>query len=111
MTSTEIVKALRHCSNHNGSNCYSCPMKDRNFCAATLREEAADIIERLEEEKAALIEVANPRKLCGICKNEFWCADNGCNEIICEKCRNYSICPCSNCLTHPKFEWKGGRNE
>ena len=106
MTPEEIVQALREdcktCSENsvceNGVNLAGL------YCA---NKDAADLIERLEKEKAALIEVANPRKLCGICKNEFWCADNGCNEIICEKCRNYSTCPCSNCLTHPKFEWKG----
>ena len=111
MTSTEIAKALRHCSNHNGSNCYSCPMKDRDFCAATLREEAADIIERLEEEKAALIEAASPRKLCDICKHDSWCAEHGCGGNLCEECGSYSACPCSNCMSYPKWEWKGGGNE
>ncbi len=109
MTSDEIVKALREdcktCSENsvckNGVNLAGL------YCA---NKDAADLIERLEKEKAALIDAANPRKLCEICKNDSFCFDARCTENTCDDCYQYRVCPCSNCLSHPKFEWKGLEN-
>lgn len=110
MTSAEIVRALREdcktCSENsvceNGVNLAGL------YCA---NKDAADLIERMEKEKAALLEAASPRKLCDICKHDSWCADHGCNGNLCEECGSYSNCPCSNCLTHPKWEWKEPKPE
>ena len=129
MTPAEIVKALRCTTTEQTGDepCESCPF----YRATALTEEqkavlhceewyacdvdgialaAADLIERLEKEKAALMEAANPRKLCDICKHDSWCEDHGCNGNLCEECGSYSNCPCSNCLSHPKWEWKGVEN-
>lgn len=109
MTSEEIVKALREdcktCSEslicENGTNLAGL------YCA---NKDAADLIERLEKERNALIEAANSRKLCEICKNDSYCFDARCTENTCDDCYQYRVCPCSNCLSHPKFEWKGLEN-
>ena len=107
MISDEIVKALRHCSNHNGSNCYSRPVKDHNFCATALREEAADLIERLEKEKVALISA-----ISGFCQ---WCKNLDADENSCRVWVGCSICdrkcPCAGCQDGSKWEWKGADSE
>ena len=130
MIPAEIAKALRCTATVQTGDepCESCPfyrmpalMKDLpdELKAQLNREEwkscdidgvafaAADLIERMEKEKAALIDAASPRKLCGICKHDSWCADHGCNGNLCEECSCYSACPCSNCLSSQKWEWKG----
>lgn len=109
MTSEEIVKALREdcktCSEslicENGTNLAGL------YCA---NKDAADLIERLEKERNALIEAANSRKLCEICKNDSYCFDARGTENTCDDCYQYRVCPCSNCLSHPKSEWKGLEN-
>lgn len=110
MTSEEIVRALREecktCSEM--SVCMNGTSLAGFYCATS---DAADLIERLEKEKAALIDAANTRKLCGICKNDSWCTEHGCNGNLCEECGSYSVCPCSNCLTSKKWEWKGVKDE
>ena len=107
MTSAEIVKALQHCATVDGSGCYECPAKSEFDCEVLMKAEAADLIERLEKEKAALIDAANPRKLCDICKNDSFCFGARCNGNNCDDCWQYRNCPCADCLSHPKFEWKG----
>lgn len=110
MTSAEIVKALREdcktCSENsicgNGVNLAGL------YCA---NKDAADLIERLEKEKAALIEAANPRKLCEICKNDSYCYDARCDGNRCDDCNQYRDCPCADCLSHQKWEWKGTNAE
>ena len=56
MTSDEIVKALRHCATVDGSGCYECPAKSEFDCEVLMKTEAADLIERLSAENAALRE-------------------------------------------------------
>ena len=91
------------------------PMAQRSAngceCYETVKSIAsARLIERLEKERNALIEAANSRKLCEICKNDSYCFDARCTENTCDDCYQYRVCPCSNCLSHPKFEWKGLEN-
>lgn len=109
MTSDEIVKALRCGEDANGTPRPE-PSDREIVCYDPLKLAAADLIERLEKEKAALIDAASPRKLCDICKNDSFCFGARCNGNNCDDCWQYRNCPCANCLSHPKFEWKGLEN-
>lgn len=109
MTTKEIVRALRLCGKID-SNCRECKLWGDDRCVEHLAGAAADLIERLEKERNALIEAANSRKLCEICKNDSYCFDARCTENTCDDCWQYRNCPCADCLSHPKFEWKGLEN-
>lgn len=109
MKDKEIIQALRLCGKID-SNCRECKLWGDDRCVEHLAGAAADLIERLEKERNALIEAANSRKLCEICKNDSYCFDARCTENTCDDCYQYRVCPCSNCLSHPKFEWKGLEN-
>lgn len=114
MTDREIIRALRICSRRtDAQTCAECPLfdsEDSEDCMGDMMVGAADLIERLEKERNALLEAANSRKLCEICKNDSYCFDARCTENTCDDCYQYRVCPCSNCLSHPKFEWKGLEN-
>lgn len=61
MTSAEIVKSLRNCATIDGAGCYECPARDSALksgldCDELMKTEAADMIERLIAENAALRE-------------------------------------------------------
>ena len=90
MTPAEIAKALRCTATVQTGDepCASCP-----FCQVEMLTEAqkaqlhceewrgcdvdgvalaaADLIERLEKEKAALMEIAKARPICATCKHQF----------------------------------------
>ena len=106
MTNKELIQALRCGEDANGTPRPE-PSAGEIVCYDPLKLAAADLIERLEKERNALIEAANSRKLCEICKNDSYCFDARCTENTCDDCYQYRVCPCSNCLSHPKFEWKG----
>ena len=112
MTTNDLLEALARLRVETGSlACLGCGHEHNcsTHGCAILRA-AADLIERLEKERNALIEAANSRKLCEICKNDSYCFDARCTENTCDDCYQYRVCPCSNCLSHPKFEWKGLEN-
>ena len=54
MTEKEIVQALRYCSDPNGGVCRFCRLYDVECCHSSLMRTAADAIERLGTENAAL---------------------------------------------------------
>ena len=54
MTNEEIVKALRHCQ--FGEPCDLCPVVSDQNCVDVMHKCAADLIERLTAENAALRE-------------------------------------------------------
>lgn len=56
MTYDEIVQALRYCSDPNGGACRFCRLYDVECCHSSLMRTAADAIERLGTENAALRE-------------------------------------------------------
>lgn len=97
----ELVKALRCCED---GDCWCCCLhNDAQRCQETLLGSAAELIERLEKEKATLINTI--RGFCRHCKNvdvdENCCrAWVGCS--ICSK-----DCPCAGCRKGSKWEWKG----
>lgn len=112
MTTNDLLQALARLRVETGSlACLGCGHEHNcSTHGCTILRAAADLIERLEKERNALIEAANSRKLCEICKNDSYCFDARCTENTCDDCYQYRVCPCSNCLSHPKFEWKGLEN-
>ena len=102
MTEKEIIRALRCGEDANGTPRPE-PSGGEIVCYDPLKLAAADLIERLEKEKAALINTI--RGFCRHCKNvdvdENCCrAWVGCS--ICSK-----DCPCAGCRKGSKWEWKG----
>ena len=97
----ELVSSLRCCAE---GDCWCCRLhNDAHRCQETLLGSAAELIERLEKEKATLINTI--RGFCRHCKNvdvdENCCrAWVGCS--ICSK-----DCPCAGCRKGSKWEWKG----
>ena len=65
MTEKEIIRALRCGEDANGTPRPE-PSDEEIVCYDPLKLAAADLIERLEKERNALIEAANSRKLCEI---------------------------------------------
>ena len=57
MTTSELIKALRVCSRRTGyKGCGPCPLFDDKDCMGNVTAAAADLIERLTAENAALRE-------------------------------------------------------
>ena len=54
MTSEEIVKALRYCSNPDCEDCPTCKYVDHGDCLERLVADAAELIERLTAENAEI---------------------------------------------------------
>lgn len=110
MKSAEIVKALRHCATVDGSGCFECPAIDSSLkseldCDVLMKTEAADLIERLEKEKAALLECVKWR--CDMCKNF---SGSGMRKRCWEtwECQQCNIeCSCRGCNAGSKWERKG----
>lgn len=100
MTSEEIVKALREecktCSEM--SVCMNGTSLAGFYCAIS---DAADMIERLEKEKAALLEYAKKSAGCDQCKAD----DTQCDAASCIACKKE--CVCGRCVKGSKWEWKG----
>ena len=104
MKSAEIVKALRE-------DCKTCSeisvcMNGTNlagfYCATS---DAADLIERLEKEKAALLECVKWR--CDLCKN-FSGTGTRKRCWATWECPQCNIeCSCRGCNAGSKWEWKG----
>ena len=105
MTSAEIVKALR-CCEHGG--CIRCPLySDKQHCQERALHDAAEMIERLEKERAALLE--NVRGGCISCKH--WARDTINCKVVggCTPCRK--DCKCKDCGLGENWEWKGADEE
>ena len=100
MKSAEIVKALREdcktCSENsvcgNGVNLAGL------YCA---NKDAADLIERLEKEKAELLEYVKKSTKCEQCANNR----PQCNAVDCFLC--VGDCPCKKCKHGSRWQWKG----
>lgn len=109
MTEKEIVQSLRHCSTPDGLDCHFCEYGAHLGCVERLVADAADLIERLTAENAALREkqlwqpvlAGNPgRKGCylvtvhhwldgaPVVREAFW---NGVDWLSCE--RRHEITP------------------
>ena len=120
MTSAEIVKALRCTASVQPGDepCANCPFNRTETLTEELKAHlhcegwqncdvdgvalaAADLIERLEKEKAALLEYVEKSAKCEQCANNR----PQCDAIDCFLC--VGDCPCQKCKHGSKWEWKG----
>lgn len=99
MTSEEIVRTLRKCVREDCTNCSL--NGDWRHCHDCLSIEAADLIERLEKEKAALLGYAKKSAGCEQCKHD----GPQCDAVCCVACKKE--CACVGCKKGSKWEWKG----
>ena len=90
MTSEEIVRALRCCEY---GECGRCPLySDKQRCQEHLLYDAADLIERLEKEKAALLKFAMESAGYDQCKHY----GTSCGDVYCLCCEKE--CACASCI-------------
>ena len=116
MTNEEIVQALRCCK--FGEPCDRCPVVRDQNCVDVMHKCAADLIERLTAENAALREkqaeveaerdaaladIADARS-CKTCKY-------ACDTRDCSSCKS-KTCKCREChLDKNAWEWRGAPEE
>lgn len=107
MTSDELLAALRRLRVETGSlACLGCGHE--HICGdhgCVILRETADLIERLEKEKAALLEYAKKNAGCAQCANYR----HQCDVVDCFQCTE--DCPCKKCKKGRKWEWKGLEDE
>lgn len=120
MTSEEIVRALRCTASvqHGNEPCESCPFQTVEKVSAEEAEQlhceewrscdvdgvalaAAELFERLEKEKAALMKFTMENTGCDQCKHY----DPSCDAVDCVFCEKE--CACASCKKGSKWEWKG----
>lgn len=128
----EIVQALRCCAE---GECKDCAMhEDKQRCQENLLGKAADLIERLtaenaalrkeiewkdmvialaqrkqveaEAERDALIEQIKERHDCLDCKHNDFCEFDGAIFFDCMNCVTKN-CTCAGCFDSSRWEWRG----
>lgn len=118
MTSEEIVQALRCCQ--FGEPCDRCQVVSDQNCVNVMHKCAADLIERLtaenaalrekqaeaEAERDALLEQIKARRSCLDCKHFDYCEFDNATVIECMNCVTKN-CPCYQCGNSSRWEWRG----
>lgn len=118
MTAQEIVQALRCCK--FGEPCDRCPVVRDQNCVNVMHKCAADLIERLtaenaalrkkqaeaEAERDALLEQIKARRSCLDCKHFDYCEFDNATVIECMNCVTKN-CPCAGCGNSSHWEWRG----
>lgn len=112
MMGKEIVRALRCIStacNATDRNCPECGYFRKWFgCDVDrLSTDAADAIERLRAENAALLEYAKTMQECEMCKNDSFCHLRDPMKDDCKHCQRASDCPCQKCEENNCWAWRG----
>ena len=128
----EIVQALRCCQ--FGEPCDRCPVVRDQNCVDVMHKCAADLIERLTDEKAALrkeiewkdmvialaqrkqveaeaerdalIKQIKERHDCRDCKHNDFCDFDSYTFLDCMHCVP-EVCPCAGCFDSSRWEWRG----
>ena len=132
MTEKEIVQELRCCAD---GECKDCAMhEDKQRCQENLLDKAAEAIERLtaenaalrkeiewkdmvialaqrkqveaEAERDALIEQIKERHDCLDCKHNDFCEFDGAFVVDCMNCVQEE-CQCAGCCDYSRWEWRG----
>ena len=136
MTNKEIVKALRCCAKGLGHDdaCENCKVGETQDRREYIEFAAANVIERLtaenaalrkeiewkdmvitlaqrkqveaEAERDALLEQIKARRSCLDCKHFDYCEFDDATVIDCMNCVTKN-CPCYQCGNSSRWEWRG----
>ena len=122
MTEKEIVQALRCCAKGLGHDdaCENCKVGEIQDRREYIEFAAANVIERLtaenaalrekqaeaEAERDALIEQIKERHDCLDCKHNDFCKFDGAIFFDCMNCVTKN-CPCAGCCDSSRWEWRG----
>ena len=122
MTNKEIVQALRCCAKGLGHDdkCENCKVGEIQDRREYIEFAAANVIERLtaenaalrekqakaEAERNALIEQIKERHDCLDCKHNDFCEFDGAFVVDCMNCVQEE-CQCAGCCDYSRWEWRG----
>lgn len=122
MTDKEIIKALRCCAKGLGHDdaCENCKVGEIQDRREYIEFAAANVIERLtaenaalrekqaeaEAERDALLEQIKARRSCLDCKHFDYCEFDNATVIECMNCVTKN-CPCAGCCGSSRWEWRG----
>lgn len=122
MTGKEIIKALRCCAKGLGHDdaCENCKVGEIQDRREYIEFAAANVIERLtaenaalrekqaeaEAERDALLEQIKARRSCLDCKHFDYCEFDNATVIECMNCVTKN-CPCAGCCGSSRWEWRG----
>ena len=122
MTNKEIVQALRCCAKGLGHDdaCENCKVGETQDRREYIEFAAANMIERLtaenaalrekqaeaEAERDALLEQIKARRSCLDCKHFDYCEFDNATVIECMNCVTKN-CPCYQCGNSSRWEWRG----
>ena len=103
MKEKKIVKALRCCQ--FGEPCDRCPVVRDQNCVNVMHKCAADLIERLTAENAALREYAKLFAGCDTCRHRNYCK----TDCPCDECEQdvKGNCYCKDCERGSNWGWRG----
>lgn len=109
MTDKEIVQALRCCAKKLGHDdkCENCRVGEIQDRREYIEFAAANVIERLTAENAALLEYAKTMQECETCKNDSFCHLRNPMKDDCKHCQRASDCPCQKCEENNCWAWRG----
>ena len=122
MKDNEIVQALRCCAKGLGHDdaCENCKVGEIQDRREYIEFAAANVIERLtaenaalrekqaeaEAERDALLEQIKARRSCLDCKHFDYCEFDNATVIECMNCVTKN-CPCAGCGNSSHWEWRG----
>ena len=113
MTRQEIVQALRVCSRRtDAQTCAKCPLFDSEDCMGDMMVGAADLIERLTAENAALKKEIR-KAGCMFCARFEDCPEGfkPTGQEDCDNCAKKPDCACMKCSgigsSTDNWEWRG----
>lgn len=122
MTNKEIAQALRCCAKGLGHDdaCENCKVGEIQDRREYIEFAAANVIERLtaenaalrekqaeaEAERDALLEQIKARRSCLDCKHFDYCEFDNATVIECMNCVTKN-CPCAGCGNSSHWEWRG----
>ena len=117
MTGKEIAQALRVCSRRtDAQTCAKCPLFDSEDCMGDMMVGAADLIERLTAENAALKKEIR-KAGCMFCARFGDCPEGfkPTGQEDCDNCAKKPDCACMKCSgigsSTDNWEWRGAPEE